>query len=274
MEFNIIKKLLKHENKEKTSNTNELEDCNPCGITHKGNRENNEDAILIRKLDDGCLLAVADGVGGHNAGDVASKIAVDTLDEVVKEEYVKYLSKEGLKNLLKIAYEIGHNKIKENAVGDKEGMGTTLTTAIIKDDGCVIANCGDSRAYLIRDGEIVFKTKDHSLVQELLDEGLITEEEAKYHPYKNVITHALGLDELKVDTYEVELKDGDVLLLSSDGLHDYVDEEEILEVVIPNENPKEIVEDLLKIALEKTRDNVSIVVYKVGYGGDNNEANL
>ena len=77
----------------------------------------------------------------------------------------------------------------------------------------------------------------------------------------------MGLDELKVDTYEVELKDGDVLLLSSDGLHDYVDEDEILEVVLHNENPEEIVEDLLKIALEKTRDNVSIVVYKVGYGG-------
>ena len=207
-------------------------------------------------------MAVADGVGGHNAGDVASKIAVDTLNDVIKEEHVKYLSDDGLKNLLKIAYEIGHNKIKENAIGDKEGMGTTLTTAIIKDDGCVIANCGDSRAYLIRDGEIMERTKDHSLVQALVDEGHITEEEAMYHPMKNVITHALGIDDFKADIYEWELKDGDILLLSSDGLHDYVKKEEILEVVKNNGNPKEIVENLLDIALEKTKDNVSIIVYK------------
>ncbi len=232
------------------------------GVSDKGSRTNNEDNILIKKIKDIYLLAVADGVGGHNAGEVASKMAVGILGEVIEEKYNQNLPIEETKELLKNAYKKAHNKIKEHAVGDKESMGTTLTTAIIKGDKCIIGNCGDSRAYLIRDGKTIFKTKDHSFVQELIDEGHITEEEAKNHPNKNIITHALGLDELKVDIYEVELKEEDVLLLSSDGLHDYVDEEEILELVKNDGNPKEIVEGLLKTALGKTRDNVSIVVYK------------
>jgi protein phosphatase len=249
---------------------------NSYGISNVGNRSNNEDSILLKKIDNMYLLAVADGVGGHNAGEIASKMAVDILEETVKEECNDNtnLSNENIKECLKKAYEKAHNMIKEHAVGDKEGMATTLTTAIVKKNMCFIANCGDSRAYLIRNGKITFRTKDHSFVQELLDNGTITEEGAKNHPYKNIITHALGLDELKVDIYEVELKEGDVLLLSSDGLHDYVDEEEILKVIEIGKNPKEIVEELLKIALEKTRDNVSIVVYKACPVSNNTEKEI
>ena len=239
-----------------------FEEDNAYGISHKGNRANNEDNILIKKIKDIYILAVADGVGGHNAGDIASKMAIDILQKTVEEKYNQNLSIEEIKQLLVGAYNIAHNQIKEHAVGDKEGMATTLTTAIIKGNNCIIANCGDSRAYLIRDGEIKERTKDHSLVQALVDEGHITEEEAMHHPMKNIITHALGIDDFKVDTYEWELKKGDILLLSSDGLHDYVKKEEIFEVVKNNDNPKEIVENLLDIALEKTKDNVSIIVYK------------
>ncbi|WP_245527609.1 PP2C family protein-serine/threonine phosphatase [Methanotorris igneus] len=245
-------------------NRNEIifEENNAYGVSHKGNRENNEDYILIKKIKDIYILAVADGIGGHNAGDVASKMAVDILEEVITKNYNENLSIEEIKKLLKDAYNTAHNKIKENAIGDKEGMGTTLTTAIVKGDKCIIANCGDSRAYLIRDGEIVFRTKDHSLVQALIDEGHISEKEAMHHPMKNIITSALGLDEFKVDDYEWDLIDGDVLLMSSDGLHDYVEKETILKTVSSNNNSKDIVNELLKIALEKTKDNVSIIVYK------------
>lgn len=239
-----------------------FEEDNSYGISHKGNRANNEDNILIKKMDDIYLLAVADGVGGHNAGEVASKITIDTLQEIVEDKYNQNLSIEEIKQLLRDAYETAHNKIKAEAVGDREGMATTLTTAIIKGDKAIIANCGDSRAYLIRNNKIIEKTKDHSLVQVLIDEGHITEEEALNHPMKNILTHALGTDDFKVDIYEWNLKEGDVILLSSDGLHDYIKKEEILEVIKNKDNPKDIVNELLRTALEKTKDNVSIIVYK------------
>jgi len=232
------------------------------GITDKGNRRHNEDSILIKKISDIYLLAVADGVGGHSAGDFASKMAVDVLNEIVSKEYNKNLSIEDLRNLLEKAHTIAHQKIIENAVDDKKGMGTTLTSAIIKGDKCIIANTGDSRAYLIRDGNILDKTKDHSFVQALVEEGHISEERARHHPMKNIITSALGLNDFIVDIYEWDLVDGDVLLMSSDGLHDYVDRDDILNVVKNNDNPRDIVNELFNIALKETKDNVSIIAFR------------
>lgn len=239
-----------------------LEEDKAYGVSHKGNRTHNEDYILIKKIKDIYLLAVADGIGGHNAGEIASKMAVDTLEEFITERYREDLTIEEIVKLVKEAYNVAHQRIRENAVGDREGMGTTLTTAVIKNNACIVINCGDSRAYLIRDGDIVYRTKDHSFVQALVDSGQISEEKAMEHPMKNIILSALGLDELKVDDYIWDLKEGDVVLLSSDGLHDYVEKEEILKVVNMYESPKEIAEKLLDIALEKTEDNVSIVVYR------------
>ncbi|HIQ32733.1 MAG TPA: serine/threonine-protein phosphatase [Methanothermococcus okinawensis] len=232
------------------------------GISHRGGRAHNEDYILVKKIKDAYLLAVADGIGGHNAGEVASKMAVDTLEEFMRERYREDLSIEEVANLLEEAYKLAHERIKENAIGEREGMGTTLVSALVKGNRCVVANCGDSRGYLIRKGKVVQRTKDHSFVQSLIDMDLISEEEAMFHPMKNILTAALGLDELLVDTYTWDLKEGDVILLSSDGLHDYVEKEEILKVVNMYESPKEIAEKLLDIALEKTEDNVSIVVYR------------
>ena len=232
------------------------------GITDKGNRSNNEDSILIKKINDIYLLAVADGVGGHSAGEVASNMAVDILRDTIINEYSENQNIEDLKNLLKKSHEIAHQKIKENSIGDKKDMGTTLTSAIIKGNKCIVANTGDSRAYLIRDGNILFKTKDHSFVQALVDEGHISEEKARTHHMKNIITSALGLEDLKIDIYEWDLVDGDILLWSSDGLHDYVGKEDILNVVKNNDNPKDIVEELFNIALKETRDNVSIIAFR------------
>ena len=238
-------------------------ECNKsvCGISHVGARENNEDNLLVMKLPDACLLAVADGLGGHNAGEVASKIAVDTLREVFESEYRMGMGDEDVKSLLKKAYSLAHERIKENAIGEREGMGTTVVSAFVRDGKVIVANTGDSRTYLIRGGKIVGRTKDHSLVQELLDKGEITEEEAKRHPMRNIITRALGIN-LSVDLYEWELKPGDVLLLSSDGLHDYVEEERIVEVASSGGTAEETARRLIDEALPVTSDNVTVVVWK------------
>ncbi|HIH72602.1 MAG TPA: PEGA domain-containing protein [Thermococcaceae archaeon] len=232
------------------------------GMSHVGARENNEDNLLVLKLSDAYLLAVADGLGGHNAGEVASKIAVDTLREVFEEEYSPGMSDKEVKELLMKAYEEAHRRIKESAVGEREGMGTTLVSAFVRDGKAIIANTGDSKAYLIRDGKILERTKDHSLVQELLDNGEITEEEARRHPMRNIITKALGVD-FGVDLYEWEIREGDILLLSSDGLHDYVDEGRIIEITSKGKSAEDIVRELIDAALPVTKDNVTVVCLKL-----------
>ena len=232
-----------------------------CGISHVGARENNEDSFLIMKLPDAYLLAVADGLGGHKAGEVASRIAVTTLKEVFGREYKAGLPVSFVRLLLKKAHELAHSRIKENATGEREGMGTTLVSAFVQNGKAIIANTGDSRAYLIRNGKVVARTKDHSLVQELHDKGEITEEEAKRHPMRNIITKALGID-FGVDLYEWELERGDALLLSSDGLHDYVDESKVVEVVSFGNTAEEIARGLIEETLPVTKDNVTVTVFK------------
>lgn len=177
----------------KPLNRNEIicEEDKAYGISHKGNRTHNEDYILVKKIRDIYLLAVADGIGGHNAGEVASKMAVETLENFITERYREDLSIEKIKEILEEAYNLAHRKIRENAIGDKEGMGTTLTTAVIKEDRCIVANCGDSRAYLIRDGCIIHRTKDHSYVQVLVDSGFYFREGCHVSP--NEKYHYFGI---------------------------------------------------------------------------------
>ncbi|WP_010476894.1 PP2C family protein-serine/threonine phosphatase [Thermococcus zilligii] len=243
-----------------TENAVEVKAGRAFGVSHVGNRENNEDNLLVMELPDGYLLAVADGLGGHNAGEVASQMAVDTLREVFGM-YRRGMGDEEVRELLRKAHELAHGRIKENAVGEKTGMGTTLVTAFVRNGKAIVANTGDSRAHLIRDGKIAARTKDHSLVQELLDRGEITGDEARRHPMRNIITKALGID-FGVDLYEWGLKKGDVLLLSSDGLHDYVDEGRIIEIASRGKNAEEIARRLIEEALPVTKDNVTVVVWK------------
>jgi len=247
--------------KSQKKNYKEVKIGNAYGISHTGARDNNEDNFLVMDLPDACFLAVADGLGGHNAGEVASQIAVDALEEVFEQEYQEGMDDEEVKNLLEKAYRLAHERISENAVGEREGMGTTLITAFVRDGKAIIANTGDSRAYLIRDGTIVARTKDHSLVQELIDKGEITPEEAKRHPMRNIITKALGID-FGMDFYEWELEKGDILLLSSDGLHDYVEEDRIVEIALRDKNAEDIGRKLVEEALPITKDNVTVVVWR------------
>jgi len=239
----------------------EVKTENAYGISHTGTRENNEDNFLVMELPDAHLLAVADGLGGHNAGEVASQMAVDTLREVFEREYGEGMDDEEVKKLLEKAYRLAHERISENAVGEREGMGTTLVTAFVRDGKAIIANTGDSRAYLIRDGKIVARTKDHSIVQELIDKGEITPEEARKHPMRNIITKALGID-FGVDFYEWVLDRGDAILLSSDGLHDYVDEDRIVEIISTGKTIDEIATRFVEDALPITKDNVTVVAWR------------
>jgi len=235
-----------------------------CAVSHIGARKNNEDGFTVGKLPDGYYLGIADGMGGHAAGEVASAIALETARKVVFSEYEAGMEGGLLKVLLKKSHELANSAVIENAVGDRAGMGTTLLTAVVRGHEVVVANTGDSRAQLIRNGNVVASTRDHSLVQKLLDEGVITEEEAWGHPASNRLVHVVGGSgrRFAVDLYRWIVEEGDMMLMSTDGLHDYVRREEILDVLSRGGEPRELVEAILERALPVTRDNVTIILYR------------
>ncbi len=235
---------------------------NLCAITHIGARKNNEDNFTVLKLSDAYYIAVADGMGGHAAGEVASKVAIETAAGFVLKNYRTGMDWLDLKFLLKLSHEFAHSKVIESATGERRDMGTTLVSVIVRGNEVLTANTGDSRAALIRGGKTIARTIDHSLVQRLIEEGQITEEEAFGHPASNYILHAIGgRKPLRVDLYRWMAKPGDVLLMDTDGLHDYVRWEEI-EELSKGGSAREIAFKLLERALEVTRDNVTIAVWK------------
>jgi serine/threonine protein phosphatase PrpC len=234
------------------------------GMTLAGRRERNEDAILGLPLAAATLVAVADGVGGHAAGEVASSIAIETLRTGVMAGYRQGMDPDATCALLKEAFSRAHAAICEAAVGACRGMGTTLVAAIITRDRAVIASCGDSRAYVLRETDS-FRTADHSLVQPLVDRGVITEEEAKAHPMRHVITHSLGGD-LRTDCSEQVLGEGDVVLLSTDGLHESLPEEEIRASRSLGES-EILVRRLVAAASERSSDNITAIAMVVGSRG-------
>lgn len=226
------------------------------GATHVGYvRESNQDSFLIKEG----FYAVADGLGGHAAGEVASSLATQLLDELVDP---KTATVESLRDaVLRANLEI----LERSRKPGYEGMGTTLTCALVRDGHVSIAHVGDSRAYAIRGNSITQLTEDHSVVWELVRAGTLTPEEAKVHPQKNVITRCLGIDpELEVDVVELDLSCGDHLLLCTDGLSGMASDEEILATLLSAPNPKAASEALVLLALEKGgRDNVTAVVVRV-----------
>jgi serine/threonine protein phosphatase PrpC len=229
------------------------------GMSCTGKRKNNEDALLGEKMKDGYLIAIADGIGGHKAGEVASALAVSTLSGEFGRHYREGMSLDDIGALLSESFKSAHIAIEAEAWGDKEGMGTTMVAAFIRDKSAVIANTGDSRAYHIR-GRILFKTKDHSVIQSLVDSHQITEEEARHHPLRAMITNSLGSSFL-VDIYHRNLQPGDLVLLSSDGFHDYVEEDVIAESDKEG-SLSELVSRFVREALVVSRDNVTVIVFR------------
>ena len=204
------------------------------------------------------LLVVADGMGGHRAGEYASRLAV----EVLKQELAAS-TEDGPEAMIRNAITRANERVLEAARQDAKlsGMGTTLVAATVIERTLYFANVGDSRLYLLN-ADIKQLSKDHSLVQEMVRLGGINQEEAKYHPDKNIITRAIGAkDELEIDFYEYRLKKGDVILMCTDGLSNMVEDEEILHIVKCSRDVVEAVEQLIERAKDYGgNDNIGVIV--------------
>lgn len=229
-------------------------------ISDIGNiRKLNEDSAGWLEGDGFALFVVCDGMGGHNAGEVASEMALKT----IRDSFGAGLS--ALPDLqLKKAVESANKAIYGMSATDNhlKGMGTTVS-AVLSEHGRVhVAHVGDSSVYRIREHSIVKLTKDHSLVQALVDMGTITAEEAKHHSNKNIITRAVGTnEEVEIDLHTLESKPGDTYLLCTDGLTDYISEDEILEVSKKGENGNSL-KHLVSIAKERGgKDNITLLVF-------------
>ncbi|HEV3353083.1 MAG TPA: Stp1/IreP family PP2C-type Ser/Thr phosphatase [Acidimicrobiales bacterium] len=221
-------------------------------------RDHNEDSFLA---DEG-LFVVADGVGGHKAGEVASQTAVETIKREFREP-----TTDGLVDAVKTANRTVWNLAEANP--DQRGMGTTLTAlALVDEDGeerLAVVNVGDSRAYLLQHGELEQLTEDHSLVEQLVREGQLTPEEAQVHPQRSIITRALGLDpDVEVDSWELTPYKGDRILLCSDGLTNEVSDDEIASTLRTVSDPDEAAHQLVHAARDHGgSDNITCVVVDV-----------
>jgi protein phosphatase len=217
-------------------------------------REGNEDSYLIVAP----LYAVADGMGGHRGGEVASSLALETVQQLFERQ-------EG-----SLADQVsGANRaVYDRSQSDRSvsGMGTTLTAALIDGNKVHLVHVGDSRAYLVRDGALTQLTEDHTLVHRMVLEGEITPEEAETHPHRSILTRALGVDEnVQVDEGDVQVESGDRLLLCTDGLTGMVPEGEIQEILRDAADPQEAVDRLVKVANRAGGiDNITAVVLDFG----------
>ncbi|MCW2970719.1 MAG: protein serine/threonine phosphatase [Solirubrobacterales bacterium] len=219
-------------------------------------RRANEDSLLARSP----LFVVADGMGGAQAGEVASRIAIESFQPGLKDGSE---AESGLAELARAANSRIHELSHSNA--EQAGMGTTLTAVYVGEDEVAIAHVGDSRAYCLRDGTLLRLTDDHSLVDELMRQGRLTPEEAVEHPQRSVITRALGPEgTVEVDTRSYRARAGDVYLLCSDGLTTMLAEEDILELLLANPRLRDAGEALIAAANEAGgRDNITVVLLRL-----------
>jgi serine/threonine protein phosphatase PrpC len=227
-----------------------------AGVTDVGRvRDGNEDDFLVDTRTS--LVAVADGMGGHRAGEVASATALEALRAAVA-------SGEPIRDAIVVA----NNAVLEKSVSDQElqGMGTTVTAGTLASGGTLlVGHVGDSRAYLVRDGELTQITNDHSLVEEMVREGELTPEQAEVHPQRSIITRALGIDpQVEVDVYPLELRAGDRVLLCSDGLTTMLRADEIAEILGGEHDAERAAQRLVDAAnAAGGEDNVTALVVDV-----------
>lgn len=237
-------------------------------------RKNNEDycmgEVIKTKNEEAIgVFALADGMGGHNKGEVASKLAVDNILKFLKENLLQSSSIkiDYIDDIIKQAYNNVNSIIYKKSVEEEEcfGMGTTLVTAILYKDNLYVANVGDSRCYLFSDDILTQVSIDHSVVEELLRANVITEEEARNHPRRNHITRAMGTEDMViVDIFKYKLKENDLVLLATDGLTGCASKEDITSVLSKKEDIPDISKNLIDIANEISgRDNVSVILIKV-----------
>ena len=245
-------------------------------------RQINEDQSWVGRLDNGVTRAiVADGMGGHQAGDVASLMAVNAFRGALERNAAKpELSEQEGKMLIRQAISEANETIYAMAAGDDRyhNMGTTIVAALLHANNAIIGHVGDSRAYKVTKDSIDLLTVDHSLVNELVKSGQLTEEEAAIHPRRNVLTRAIGTDpNVEIDVQAIQWSPEDVLLLCSDGLTNMVSEREMLAVIASDsDSPLEAKADhLIQLALEAGGDdNITVVLLQEQAGMNREESSL
>jgi protein phosphatase len=236
---------------------------NVAGVTHIGKvRNNNEDAFFINNQKN--LIAVADGMGGHKAGEIASGIAIEAMaefDAMLRDNAAMPVE------AFNKAFHHANTRILEHAHRHLEckGMGTTLTAIYLAENIAYIAHVGDSRAYLFSHDQLKQITRDHTLVEELVKNGSIDRESALTHPQKNVLMRAVGVDEsVEPDLHEIETHPGDLFIVCSDGLTHYLTDVEIRDILATEENLFDALNVLTERALKRGGgDNITVVGLKV-----------
>lgn len=244
-----------------------------CCVTDVGQRRTmNQDFVYASDRPVGNLpnlLIVADGMGGHQAGDTASRYTVEVIVDCIKRDKERNPIR-----ILRAAIENANRKILEKAAGDERlhGMGTTVVAATVVDEYLYVANVGDSRLYLIRE-HMTQVTKDHSLVEEMVRMGEITREQARNHPDKNIITRAVGADQkIAVDFFDMRLEKEDILLLCSDGLSNMIEDAEIEQIIKNGKELPEIAMSLIAKANQNGgKDNIAVVLARPLAGEAENE---
>lgn len=201
-------------------------------------RSSNQDSFITGKMSDSVGFAVVcDGMGGANGGNIASEIATNVISEHIKSAYRDNMSSNSIRYLLMSAVIAANAEIYDRAQEDETllGMGTTVVAVVVVDNLAHIVHVGDSRAYIVSPNNIEQITHDHSVVQSMLDNGEITEQEARKHPNRNVITRALGVrDKVDVDYDEILLSEDDILLICTDGLTNFVEDKKIAKIIKKN----------------------------------------
>ena len=239
------------------------------GLTDQGCvRTQNQDAYQIAQLDRNSLLCVVcDGMGGAKSGNIASSLAVDVFIQEVRRFWMANSTQEKINQMLQSAVKLANFTVYDQAQQFEEfdGMGTTLVAALIRGRKCTVVNVGDSRAYLANEDGIHQITRDHSLVQMMVDRGDLTPEVAKSYPGKNLITRAIGTEPMVMcDIYHKEVNKGDYLLLCTDGLSNVMDDQEILFEVVHGVHKDRCCKRLLDIAKNRgAPDNVTSVLVMI-----------
>lgn len=236
-----------------------------CGKTDVGlRRHENQDTFAVEQGEKLLIAVVCDGMGGAEGGQIASSLAVETFMQEIRALLRADMTARQLRELASFCVAKANTAVYQRALQDPayQGMGTTLVSAVAGERDAVICNIGDSRAYLIHNGEMMRITHDHSVVQTLVENGDITAEEARTHPNRNLITRALGPDETTLcDAFDVSFAHGDKILLCTDGLVVTATDEEICRIVCADKRAEEKLDDLIVLAkAQGAPDNVTAVL--------------
>jgi len=236
---------------------------NYYSLTDKGKvRSVNQDNYVNIIEKDFSLFVVADGMGGHNAGEIASFIAVKSIKEFIEKNHPY----EDYKDLLLMAIKYANRQIYNKSRLDEkcENMGTTIVACLVADNEVHIAHVGDSRAYYFDGAKLSQFTKDHSYVQKLIDTGVLTEESAKTYENKNLVTNAVGIEEnVEISYGSLDIKENDMLLLTTDGLTNLVDDKDIIEIITSDRELEDMTKTLISMANSLGGyDNITLTIVK------------